>query len=282
MGKIRIYELAKELHQDSKTIINELNKMNQNVSNHMSTVDDDVAGKIRATFSKQKKAPEKKQAESAPAPAKKVDEKKRDKQEKRPPAREHSEKKKPQQPARDKKEQPRKEQPAAAAAPKQGKQQNKKDNRNSAKNKNHAQNQHDDYPVSGKKNHNDRNNRNHQNRHQKNRNKKNKKNAALQQKETHDFAEVQHHVVIEQTITVQDLAKQLGKKASEVIMKLMSMGMMATMNQELDFETAEIITEEYGATIELKATMEENLLSANEEEDRPEDLVKRPPVVTIM
>ena len=87
---------------------------------------------------------------------------------------------------------------------------------------------------------------------------------------------------MEQMITVQDLAKQLGKKASEVIMKLMSLGVMATMNQELDFETASIIVEEYGATIELKQTMEENLLSENEEEDRPEDLVTRPPVVTIM
>jgi len=50
MGKIRIYELAKELHQDSKTIINQLNKMNVEVSNHMSTIDQNDAEKIRTHF----------------------------------------------------------------------------------------------------------------------------------------------------------------------------------------------------------------------------------------
>lgn len=63
-------------------------------------------------------------------------------------------------------------------------------------------------------------------------------------------------------------------------MKLMSMGVMATINQELDVETATIIAEEFGATVEVKITKEEELLV--EEEDREEDLVKRPPVVTIM
>lgn len=95
-----------------------------------------------------------------------------------------------------------------------------------------------------------------------------------------EFAEVKHNVVIEETITVQDLAYQLGKKATDVIMKLMSMGVMATINQELDVETATIIAEEFGATVEVKITKEEELLV--EEEDREEDLVKRPPVVTIM
>lgn len=95
-----------------------------------------------------------------------------------------------------------------------------------------------------------------------------------------EFAEVKHNVVIEESITVQDLAYQLGKKAADVIMKLMSMGVMATINQELDAETAAIIAEEFGATVEIKITKEEELLL--EEEDKPEDLKKRPPVVTIM
>ena len=60
----------------------------------------------------------------------------------------------------------------------------------------------------------------------------------------------------------------------------MSLGVMATINQELDIETATIITEEFGATIEVKVTKEEELFT--EIEDAPEDLVVRPPVVTIM
>lgn len=81
-----------------------------------------------------------------------------------------------------------------------------------------------------------------------------------------EFAEVKHHVVIEETITVQDLAYQLGKKSAEVIMKLMSMGVMATINQELDVDTATIIAEEFGATVEIKVTKEEELLV-----DEPDD-----------
>lgn len=95
-----------------------------------------------------------------------------------------------------------------------------------------------------------------------------------------EFAEVKRNVVIEESISVQDLAHQLGKKATDVIMKLMSLGVMATINQELDVETATIIAEEFGATVEVKVTKEEELLV--EIEDKPEDLVKRPPVVTIM
>ena len=95
-----------------------------------------------------------------------------------------------------------------------------------------------------------------------------------------EFAEVKHHVVLEDSITVQDLAGQLGKKATDVIMKLMTMGVMATINQELDVDTATIIAEEFGATVEVKVSKEEELFT--DIEDAPEDLQHRPPVVTIM
>lgn len=95
-----------------------------------------------------------------------------------------------------------------------------------------------------------------------------------------EFAEVKHHVVLEDTISVQDLAHQMGKKATDVIMKLMAMGVMATINQDLDVDTATIIAEEFGATVEIKVSKEEELFT--DVEDKPEDLVHRPPVVTIM
>ena len=270
MGKIRIYELAKELHQDSKTIIGQLKQMNVNVSNHMSTIDSESADKIRSLNSNQAQNNKSAKEETA--------------------IKESASKKEPQKNAHQEKAQHSKEKnerPVENVKKDKGDNAHKNDAQTNRKNnnkkpvKNKAQftNQDDEYSSStGKKN---RDNRNHFGKGNKNKNKKNKKQQAPQ-KEVKDFAEVQHHVVMEQMITVQDLAKQLGKKASEVIMKLMSLGVMATMNQELDFETASIIVEEYGATIELKQTMEENLLSENEEEDRPEDLVTRPPVVTIM
>ena len=97
---------------------------------------------------------------------------------------------------------------------------------------------------------------------------------------TKEFAEVKRHVILEGSINVQDLAHQLGKKATEVIKKLMLMGMMVTINQELDIDTATLVAEEFGATIEVKTSKEEVLFA--EVEEKPENLVVRPPIVTIM
>lgn len=113
-------------------------------------------------------------------------------------------------------------------------------------------------------------------------NKKGKKNKISQVKEKREFAEVHHHVVMDQIISVQELSHQLGKKATEVILKLMSLGIMATINQEVDADTATLIVEEFGATIEVRATKEENLLNELELPDKEEDLRNRPAVVTIM
>lgn len=113
-------------------------------------------------------------------------------------------------------------------------------------------------------------------------NKKGKKNKISQVKDKREFAEVHHHVVMDQIISVQELSHQLGKKATEVILKLMSLGIMATINQEVDADTATLIAEEFGATIEVRATKEENLLNELELPDKEEDLRNRPAVVTIM
>ena len=114
----------------------------------------------------------------------------------------------------------------------------------------------------------------------KNKGGKGKNNKNVPKEPPREFAEVKHHVVLEDTITVQDLAHQMGKKATDVIMKLMTMGVMATINQELDVDTATIIAEEFGATVEVKISKEEELFT--DIEDKPEDLQHRPPVVTIM
>lgn len=92
--------------------------------------------------------------------------------------------------------------------------------------------------------------------------------------------EVKRHVVIEDELTVQELASQLGKKSTEIIKSLMNLGIMATINQSLDEDTIQIIAEEFGATFEKRETKEERLFA--EIEDSEESLVARPPVVTIM
>lgn len=119
-----------------------------------------------------------------------------------------------------------------------------------------------------------------QSRNNRNNRGKGKNNKNMKKEPPREFAEVKHHVVLEDTITVQDLAHQMGKKSTDVIMKLMAMGVMATINQDLDVDTATIIAEEFGATVEVKVSKEEELFT--DVEDKPEDLQERPPVVTIM
>jgi len=85
---------------------------------------------------------------------------------------------------------------------------------------------------------------------------------------------------IDEAISVNDLSQRLGVKATELIRKLMRMGVMANINQMLDFDTAQILAADYDYTVEKSGFDEAELLA--EVEDRPEDLVPRPPVVTIM
>ena len=88
------------------------------------------------------------------------------------------------------------------------------------------------------------------------------------------------NIVIPETITVQELASKMSRKASEVIVKLMKLGVMATINQELDAETATIIASEMGVTVEVK--IERSRAVIEDIADEAETLIPRPPVVTVM
>lgn len=92
--------------------------------------------------------------------------------------------------------------------------------------------------------------------------------------------EIKRVVKITDAISVGELAKKMGVKAGEVIGKLMTMGSMVTINQMVDFDTATLVAEVYGHTVENVAFDEE--LVFKHTEDNPEDLSPRPPVVTIM
>jgi translation initiation factor IF-2 len=89
-------------------------------------------------------------------------------------------------------------------------------------------------------------------------------------------------IILPSTIKVGDFAETISIAPSAIIKKLMSLGSMVTINQEIDFETASIIAEEYGYIVkkEKEKTIEEKLII--EEIDKPEDLTKRPPVITVM
>lgn len=88
------------------------------------------------------------------------------------------------------------------------------------------------------------------------------------------------NITVEGPLTVQEFAHLINKKGTEVIKKLLGLGAIATINQELDIETLSLLGGEFGTTVEVKATKEDILLA--EEPDKPEELLERPPVVTIM
>ena len=91
---------------------------------------------------------------------------------------------------------------------------------------------------------------------------------------------IKRRIKIDDTIILAELAKRMGIKANEMIAKLMSLGVMATVNQTIDFDTAVLVSAEFGYELE-KASFEEDIILKTEI-DEPENLSGRPPVVTIM
>jgi translation initiation factor IF-2 len=89
-------------------------------------------------------------------------------------------------------------------------------------------------------------------------------------------------VTVEGPMTVGEFAKLLKREPSEIIKKLMFLGIMATINQEIDTDAMELIADEFGVTLTVKEPVDEEALDMLIEEDNPEDLQPRPPVVTIM
>lgn len=83
-------------------------------------------------------------------------------------------------------------------------------------------------------------------------------------------------------MTVGETAKALHKDASEVIKKLLFLGVMATINQELELDAIQLLASDYGVEVELKIPVEEDNFELVEEKDDEADLIERPPVVTIM
>jgi translation initiation factor IF-2 len=88
-------------------------------------------------------------------------------------------------------------------------------------------------------------------------------------------------VRIEEAIRVSDLAHRMGVKVQEIIKIMLGLGIMTTINQNLDLDTATLVAAEFGYEVE-KVGFSENEFLLPKEEDRPEELMPRPPVVTIM
>ena len=89
-------------------------------------------------------------------------------------------------------------------------------------------------------------------------------------------------ITIPENITVKDLAAEMKKTTAEVIKKLFSLGIMATINNSIDFDTAFLVASEFGITANKKAEVKEEDILFDDTEDSPDELEPRPPVVVVM
>ena len=99
--------------------------------------------------------------------------------------------------------------------------------------------------------------------------------------EKKEHQKVIRDVIIPEVITVQELANRMAVRGAEVVKTLMKMGMMVSINQVIDADTAELVVTEFGHT--LKRVSDADIeIGLGAQEDAPQDLKSRPPVVTIM
>lgn len=233
MSKVRVYEYAKKYNISSKDVIAKLKEMNVEVSNHMTTLEEDVIKKLDSIYNK-KNEENKPKAPAPKAAAKNI----ADEYEKE--SDEMAEKGKVNQSVK-----------------------NTKDNKpgfNKPKNNN--------------------NNNNNKNR---NNNRKGKQNTApaappAPKKEK----ELPEKITFSESLTVAELAKKLHREPSEIIKKLFLLGVMATINQELDKDAIELICTDYGVEVEEEIQIDTTDLEVYFADEEGAELVERPSVVTIM
>ncbi|TET93980.1 MAG: translation initiation factor IF-2 [Desulfobacteraceae bacterium] len=91
---------------------------------------------------------------------------------------------------------------------------------------------------------------------------------------------IKRRIKVPDLISVAELARRMGIKAADLIKELMEIDIMVSINQTIDFDSASLVASEFEYELEPSSFEEDEII--NEEEEKPEDLVPRPPVVTIM
>lgn len=102
----------------------------------------------------------------------------------------------------------------------------------------------------------------------------------MKKKEKDYMLAVPDSIDIIDVITISDLAKKMNLKTATIISKLMGLGMMVTINDKIDSDTAAIVASEFGCTVNVVSLYDETIIA--DEPDVEEDMMKRPPIVTVM
>ncbi|KGR92036.1 translation initiation factor IF-2 [Ureibacillus massiliensis 4400831 = CIP 108448 = CCUG 49529] len=271
MTKLRVHEYAKKVNKSSKEVIEELKKLNINVSNHMSTLTSDAVSQLDTVFNQQGNTA--KQNTSSP--------KQQERQTKPVSNRQDQQKKE----TRKENKMPEKNNNRSANITQNNQKQTQ------SKSQSQSQTQSNDRPK----------NKNQRSFNQDN-NQGNKKGGFNQRKKpgihggkrrhpkTHQPSqpitpkELPEKITFYESLTVAELAKKLHREPSELIKKLFMLGVMATINQDLDKDAIELICADYGVEVEEEVRVDKTDLEVyfEQEEINEEELVERPPVVTIM
>ena len=301
MSKYRVYELAKEFQTESKVVLDILARNKFRVANHMSSVGEDERAAVARAF-----APKKESSVAAANPASSVEVAKRP-QQNRPRQQGHGQMPKE---ANDRRQtrgigngatsvaanrprqggvpQQRRGQGASASTSANAARRPSPDKRGAntgQRNSGNAQsgNRNRSANTGNANNAGNWNNRGNANNRNKFGNKNSRGRSNQRQKQQAPKVEIAHptHIKVGESIAVKDLASKMSYTATEVIKKLMLMGIMATINQEIDYETAALVAIEFGVTCE-ELPPETDPTEIPEIEDDPKSLVVRPPVVTVM
>ena len=301
MSKYRVYELAKEFHTESKVVLDILTRNKFRVANHMSSVGEEERAVVARAF-----APKKTVSDAPKAP---VTDAARKASQNKPRQQVQGQSQKN---ANDRRQNRSSNGSASAAAtnrPRQGSapqqkrgqgaasstgsnatkrpsQDKRGGNTNQRNNNAQGSNRNRSGNAAGAGNANNAggwNNRGGANNRGKFGNKNNRGRNNQRQKQQAPKVEIAHptHIKVGESIAVKDLASKMSYTATEVIKKLMLMGIMATINQEIDYETAALVAIEFGVTCE-ELPPETDPTEIPEIEDDPKSLVVRPPVVTVM
>lgn len=271
MSKYRIYELAKEFNTTSKVILDILARNNNDVAkNHMSSVGDTEKAIIVKTFSSKKST-----ENVAPKQVENNNSVHQTNQSTTTHVNKQNDTRSNHHNINDKKQTTVK--PAVAHNNNSSNTQQKSNTMNSGNSNNKP-------TMQNNRNNNFNNNRKPafgQNRsNQKNKNHQNK-NYQTPAKAAKPEVEKPKVIKLGDSITVKDLSVKMGREVTDIIKKLMMLGIMATINQEIDLDTATLIAGEFDVTVE-ELPPEEDPTEIPEIIDDPATLVLRPPVVTVM
>lgn len=261
MSKIRVYEYAREQGIPSKEIIEILKRLGHSVSNHMSVIEESQIKEVE-NYMKQLKNGE--QGNKQQERQKKADNKNQKASGVKESEQQNTAKKTAAAPEKKAAKPERKEQGAPRKGPKLAVEDPEiaPPKVKTKKTKAHEKHFNDNKSTPA--------------------NKKKRNKIKHQRAEAAANLENVNHIIVSGPVTVGELAQKLGKEASEIIKKLLFLGVMATINQELDLDSITLIAEEYGVTVEEKIEVDEDQFELIVEEEDPSKLQERPPVVTVM